>query len=80
MSVRVMDATVYIAEDDTVSTSSSNEHTLLIDGDTIRLAVPRTISTSSDTGYPGEYCIDANYIYVCTAVDTWKRVGLSTFS
>ena len=36
-------------------------------------------SSASDTGAFGEIRIDADYIYVCTAVDTWKRVAISTW-
>ena len=36
-------------------------------------------STSSSTGTLGEIIIDADYIYVCTATNTWKRVAISTF-
>ncbi len=33
--------------------------------------------TSGGTGAAGEICWDANYIYVCTAANTWKRVALT---
>lgn len=32
--------------------------------------------TSTSTGQVGEIALDASYIYVCTAVNTWKRVAL----
>lgn len=32
---------------------------------------------STDTGTPGQICWDADYIYVCTATDTWKRSPLT---
>ena len=31
------------------------------------------------TGTVGEIRIDANYIYVCTAKNTWKRTALTTW-
>ncbi len=79
MSTRIFDATCYIADDDSMQTSSSDYHTLLVNGDTIRLATQRTPSSSSDAGYTGEVCIDSNYIYVCVATNTWKRASLGTF-
>ncbi len=42
-------------------------------------ATLRTITNSSDTGIQGEICYDANFIYICTATNTWKRVGISTW-
>jgi len=33
----------------------------------------------SSTGTPGEIRLHGNFIYVCTATDTWKRASLSTF-
>jgi hypothetical protein len=36
-------------------------------------------SSSSDTGTAGQIKYDSNYIYVCTATNTWKRVALSTW-
>ena len=35
--------------------------------------------TNSSPGTAGDISWDANYIYVCTATNTWKRVALSTF-
>jgi hypothetical protein len=36
-------------------------------------------SSASDTGTTGEIRIDANYIYICTTTNTWKRVSISTW-
>lgn len=36
-------------------------------------------SSNTDTGTLGEIRIDTNYIYVCVATDTWKRVELSNW-
>lgn len=36
-------------------------------------------SSASDTGTEGEIRFDADYIYVCTATDTWKRVAIATW-
>jgi hypothetical protein len=36
-------------------------------------------ATSSSTGSNGEVRVDSDYIYVCTATNTWKRVALSTW-
>jgi hypothetical protein len=57
---------------------------LLLNGDIVingsyLKAIPSTPATSSATGSIGQIKWDANYIYVCTATNTWKRVALSTF-
>ncbi len=39
----------------------------------------KTIATSTSTGTKGEICWDSNYIYVCIATDTWKRVSLGSW-
>lgn len=38
-----------------------------------------TPASASATGTKGEVRVDGNYIYVCTATDTWKRAALSTW-
>jgi len=48
-------------------------------GDGIRIGLPKTITNSTDTGSSGEICWDNDYIYVCVATDTWKRVALGTW-
>ena len=59
--------------------TNSPAQILDINGDTIRLRSQRTIPTASTLGEAGEICYDANYIYICIATDTWKRVALSTW-
>lgn len=39
----------------------------------------KTPSSATDTGETGDIGWDSNYIYVCTATDTWKRAALSTW-
>lgn len=41
------------------------------------LTVP---STAGSTGTPGDIRFDANYAYFCTAINTWKRVAISTWT
>ena len=38
-----------------------------------------TPASASATGTAGEIAWDANYLYVCTATNTWKRAALSTW-
>jgi hypothetical protein len=41
------------------------------------LQAPQATKTSTSTGTAGQVCWDANYVYVCTATNTWKRVALT---
>lgn len=77
---RVMDASVFIGNDDTTYVSTSSDyHYLTSWGDTLQIVTPRTITNSNDTGNTGEICWSADYIYVCINTNTWKRTALSTW-
>jgi len=39
----------------------------------------RTPASATATGTTGTIVYDSNYIYVCTATNTWKRVAISTW-
>ena len=39
----------------------------------------KTPASASDTGITGTITWDADYIYICTATNTWKRVGIATW-
>lgn len=41
--------------------------------------VTRTPASASDFGKKGMIATDTNYVYVCTADNTWKRVSISTW-
>ena len=58
--------------------SSGSNGTLYIrpEVEDIFVAVP---TTSTSTGYPGEVAYDTNYLYICVATDTWKRVSLGSW-
>ena len=59
--------------------TKSPSQILDIDGDTIRLRNQRTIPSSNTFGEAGEICYDQNYIYICVATDTWRRVAISSW-
>ena len=50
-----------------------------VNSNKIRLRVSRTITNSNDNGEQGEICWDLNYIYICVANNTWKRVAIGTW-
>jgi hypothetical protein len=43
------------------------------------LPVEKTVASSSAAGRKGQIAWDADFIYVCTATDTWKRAALATW-
>jgi hypothetical protein len=47
-----------------------------VTGDTLAVRTTRTPASSSAAGTTGEICWDANYVYVCTATNTWRRMPL----
>ena len=55
------------------------ELALDINDNAIRIRNSSTPSSASDFGVPGEIRWDANYIYVCVSIDTWKRMALSSW-
>lgn len=34
----------------------------------------------TDTGKTGQYSWDGDYLYMCTATDTWERVAIATWT
>lgn len=46
-----------------------------IDADTIRVRQSKTPANAGDTGSAGDICWDADYLYICIATDTWRRVA-----
>lgn len=69
----------------TSTTKETGDAAITIDGyldinsDTIRVRTSKTPSSASDTGTQGQIAWDSNYIYVCTATNTWVRSALSTW-
>ncbi len=62
-----------------INTDSPTEK-LDVNSDSIRLRTAKTPASATATGTQGQIAWDANYMYVCTATNTWKRVALATWS
>jgi hypothetical protein len=63
-----------------IGTSSDTGGSLFqVNGNRIRIATANTPASAAATGAQGEISWDADYIYVCTATNTWKRAALSTW-
>jgi hypothetical protein len=61
------------------TTSDAGGALLQVNGDRVRIATAKTPVSATATGTAGEICWDADYIYVCTATNTWKRSAISTW-
>jgi hypothetical protein len=59
--------------------TNSPTNLLDVNSNSIRLRTARTPASATATGTQGEICWDANYIYVCTATNTWRRAALSAW-
>jgi hypothetical protein len=46
----------------------------------ISVTAPSVPASATATGTAGDIAWDADYIYVCTATNTWKRVAISTWT
>lgn len=45
----------------------------------ICIQTTKTPASATATGTKGTICWDANYLYICVATNTWKRIALSTW-
>jgi hypothetical protein len=61
------------------TTSTKLFGTVSLTGDTVNVATQKTPASATATGTKGDIVHDTNYIYVCTAANTWKRALLSTW-
>jgi len=50
-----------------------------INSDILRLRSSKTPASAGADGNAGDICWDSDYIYICVATDTWKRVSISTW-
>jgi len=50
-----------------------------LSGNLINIATAKTPANATDTGTAGDICWDSDFIYVCTATNTWKKVAIATW-
>tara|TARA_R100000388_G_scaffold94222_2_gene80774 strand:+ start:1448 stop:2239 length:792 start_codon:yes stop_codon:yes gene_type:complete len=60
---------------------NTNAPTQMIDinSDSMRLRTAKTPASAGADGDQGQIAWDTNYIYICVATNTWKRVAISTW-
>jgi hypothetical protein len=64
-----------------VFNGTKNVRMVRLDDDEESINIPNDSapSSASDTGAKGQIKWDVNYIYICTATDTWKRTAIATW-
>jgi hypothetical protein len=50
-----------------------------VNSDKIRVRTAKTPASASATGTQGDIAWDTNFLYVCVATDTWKRVAIASW-
>jgi hypothetical protein len=70
---------IAVAVDGTTRLSIASTGIPTFTTDQLRLSTFKTPSSASDTGTAGTICYDANFIYICTGANTWKRVAIATW-
>ena len=50
-----------------------------VNSDLLRVRVAKTPASATATGNQGDFCWDANFLYICVATNTWRRVVHSTW-
>jgi len=45
----------------------------------LAVATAHTPASATDTGTTGQIAWDANFLYVCVATNTWKRIAIATW-
>ena len=60
---------------------NTNAPTQMIDinSDSMRIRTAKTPASAGADGDQGQIAWDADYIYICVATNTWKRVAISTW-
>lgn len=84
VSVRPGNNSTYVLYADTVNNrvsilTGAPTAALDINSNTMRLRTARTPASATAAGNAGDICWDANYIYVCTATNRWRRAPLSAW-
>jgi hypothetical protein len=70
---------IYSPTSDTIGFVTNGTERFQINNNGMRLVSTTVPGTSGATGSTGQISYDSNYIYVCTAANTWKRAALTSW-
>lgn len=59
--------------------NKSIQFTSVVSGIGAMTVIVEAPATATSTGQPGQIAYDSSYLYICTAVNTWKRTTLSSW-
>ena len=62
-----------------ISITPNGTGKVILGTDVVNVSETKTPASAAATGTTGDIAWDADYIYVCTATDTWKRAAISTW-
>jgi hypothetical protein len=62
-----------------IGASDPSGSKLDINDDSIRVRTAKTPASAGAAGVQGEIAWDANFVYICTATNTWKRAAIATW-
>lgn len=63
-----------------VGIGTTTPTTLLdVNSDLLRVRIARTPASATAAGNQGDFCWDANYLYICVATNTWRRIAHATW-
>ena len=62
-----------------ISLTAAGTGLVQITNDSLRIVTSKTPASATAAGTAGQIAWDANYVYVCTATNTWKRSALTTW-
>jgi len=71
--------TVNAATGGALALTVDSSQKIIIAKDTLNIATQKTQASAGAAGVKGDICHDTNYIYVCTATNTWKRSAIATW-
>jgi hypothetical protein len=72
--------TIASGADANISIAPNGTGKVVLSTDVVNIAETKTPASATAAGVTGDIAWDADYIYVCTATDTWKRVAISTWA
>jgi hypothetical protein len=78
--VTTLHATGAATLDSTLAAGATSITGLLdVTNDKVRVRTAKTPASAAAAGNAGDICWDADYLYVCVASSTWKRVAIATW-